>query len=304
MSVPDVQLVEFPNVLLATDFSPSAEAALLHALSFARRWQARLFVAHVVNPTTIFGEEAVQREIDDAWRDAHAEMTNQLIAGRLEGVENHVIVRQGELWPELEKMISEFHIQLLVTGTRGRSGVLKMLLGSTAETIFRSSPIPVLTVGPKVNAEAPVSGPKRILYATGFAAQSLYAGKFAVAVAERNQAQLAMLHVVKDAPDDLSTRETLRHENEERLRHLVPAAASLPRAPELRVAFGPAAEAILSTAEVWHPDVIVLGLRRQSQESHQGAWATAYHVVSNAPCPVLTVRTPEDHPPQINADKH
>src|SRR5580704_12560261 len=113
MSSPETSpLVEFPNVLLATDFSPSAEAALLHALTFARRWRARLFVAHIVNPTTIFGEEAVQRAVNDAWRNAHTEMTNQLIAGRLEGVENHVVVRHGELWPELEKMIAEFHIHL------------------------------------------------------------------------------------------------------------------------------------------------------------------------------------------------
>ncbi|MGA3211202.1 MAG: universal stress protein, partial [Terriglobales bacterium] len=136
--------------------------------------------------------------------------------------------------------------------------------------------------------------PKRVLYATGFSAQSLYAGKFALAIAERNQAQLAMLHVVNEAPDDMAQREGLQHENEERLRQLVPLAASLPRAPELRVAFGPAAEAILSTAEVWKPDVIVLGLRRHSQEAQQRTWATAYSVVSSAPCPVLTVRTPED----------
>ena len=172
--------------------------------------------------------------------------------------------------------------------------MLKMLLGSTAETIFRSSKTPVLTVGPKVLAEAPATGPKRVLYATGFSAQSLYAGKFAVAIAERNQAQLALLHVVKEAPEEMARREALQHENEERLRHLVPLAASLPRAPELRVAFGPAAEAILGAAEAWHPDVIVLGLRRHSQETQQRTWMTAYNVVSNATCPVLTVRTPED----------
>jgi nucleotide-binding universal stress UspA family protein len=285
--------VTFGNVLLATDFSAASQSALLYALAFARRWRARIFVSHVVNPTTIFGQEAVQRAVNDAWREAHTEMTNQLIAGRLEGVENHVVVRQGEIWPEIEKMIREFQIDLLVTGTRGRSGVWKMLLGSTAETIFRRSSIPVLTVGPKSPEGSPAEGPKRILYSTGFAAQSLYAGTFALAIAEHNQAQLAMLHVVRDVPADPGAHDRLQRESEDRLRQLVPSDAHLATAPEIRVAFGSPAEAILTTAEQWRPELIVLGLRRHSQQTGREVWAIAYNVVSNAPCPVLTVRTPE-----------
>lgn len=286
--------VKFLNVLLASDFSPASQGALLHALAFARRWHARVFVAHVVNPTAILGQDAVQQAVQDAWREAHSEMTNQLIAGRLEGVENHVVVRQGELWPELEKMVEEFQIDLLVTGTRGRSGVWKLLLGSAAETIFRHSCVPVLTVGPKASAEVPPEGPKRILYATGFAAQSLYAGTFALAMAKHNQAELAMLHVVKEGPgNSREIRAALEFQGAERLRQLIPPTMKLAATPEIRVAFGPVAEAILSTAEQWHPEVIVLGLRRHSQETTRAVWATAYTVVANASCPVLTVRTPE-----------
>ena len=212
--------VKILNVLLATDFSSASQTALLRALAFARRWHARLFVAHVVNPSAIFGQEAVQRAVNDAWREAHTQMTDQLIAGRLEGVENHVVVRSGEIWPELQRMIAEFHIDLLVTGTRGRSGMWKMLMGSTAEIIFRNSPIPVLTVGPRSPEQGRTEGPKRVLYATGFAAQSLYAGRFAFEIAERNQAQLGMLHVVQSVPDNSTqARERLRRENEERQQH-------------------------------------------------------------------------------------
>ena len=134
------ETVNFQSVLVASDFSPAAETALLHALAFARRWQARVVVAHVLSPSAIFGQESVQRALNDAWREARTSMTNHLIAGHLEGMENHVVVRQGEVWPELEKMIGEFRADLLVTGTRGRSGVSKVLLGSTAENHhFRQS---------------------------------------------------------------------------------------------------------------------------------------------------------------------
>ncbi len=286
--------VRFQNVLLATDFSPASESALLYSLALARRWQARIFVVHVVNPTTIFGQDSVQRAVNDAWREAHTEMTNQLIAGRLEGIENHVVVRQGEIWAELQRMIEEFHADLLVTGTRGRSGVLKMLLGSTAERIFRMSPIPVLTVGPKSPDEAPAEGPKRILYSTGFAPQSLFAGTYALSLAEQNQAALAMLHVVKESPEQASIpHEERERESKARLASLIPAAARLASPPEYFVAFGAAADAILSIAEQWRPELIVMGVRRHVKEERRITWATAYNVVCNAPCPVLTVRIPE-----------
>ncbi len=286
--------VKFQSVLLATDFSPASESALLYSLALARRWHARIFVAHVVNPTTIFGQDAVQRAINDAWREAHTEMTNQLIAGRLEGIENHVVVRQGDTWSELQRMIDEFHIDLLVTGTRGRSGVWKMLLGSTAERIFRMSPVPVLTVGPKAPEEAPAEGPKRILYSTGFAPQSLYAGVYALSLAEQNQAALAMLHVVKEAPEQTSApHEELERDSKARLASLIPAQARLATPPEYFVAFGTAADAILNVAQQWHPELIVLGVRRHVGDARRITWATAYTVVSNAPCPVLSVRIPE-----------
>src|SRR5207245_7491631 len=134
---------EFPlrNVLLATDFTPSSQTALLYALSIARRSHSRVVLAHVVNPPAqrLFGQEAVQRALDNAWREAQSEITNLIIDGQLEGLSHEVVVRQGEVWPELEKLIAEYDIDMLVTGTRGRAGVWKMLLGPTAESIFRQA---------------------------------------------------------------------------------------------------------------------------------------------------------------------
>ena len=127
---------QFPlrNVLLATDFTASSQTALLYALSLARRSHSRIIMAHVVNPPgqRLFGQDAVQRALDAAWREAQSEITNLLIDGKLEGLTHQVVVRQGEIWPELEKLIAEFQIDMLVTGTRGRGGVWKMLIGSSS----------------------------------------------------------------------------------------------------------------------------------------------------------------------------
>jgi nucleotide-binding universal stress UspA family protein len=230
--------------------------------------------------------------VNDAWRHANTEITNQLIAGRLEGLQHEVVIGQGDVWEELQRMLDRFQIDLIVTGTRGRSGVWKLLMGSTAERIFRNSPVPVLTVGPNAPADAPEAGPKRVLYTTGFAAQSIYAGTFALSLADQQQARLAMLHVIKETHGQPQT--ALREEAEHRLRELVPSGMQLPAPPEMFVEFGNISECILSVAEHWRPELIVLGVRQHPKEAGRAAWATAYSIVSNAPCPVLTVKAMEE----------
>jgi nucleotide-binding universal stress UspA family protein len=286
--------VRFQNILLATDFSPSSETALIYSLAIAKRNNARLFLAHVVNPG-LKGNEALQRAIQDAWREAHTAMTDQLIAGRLEDIENHVIISQGDTWEELSKIIDKFKIDLIVVGTRGRTGVMKMILGSTAESIFRQAPCPVLTVGPKIGRIPLEKGPKRILYSTGFLPQSLAAGDVALSMAQEQNGSLAMLHVIREVPNDSrQKRAEMEKEAKEKLRSLIPADAKLEAPPDLSVAFGSPADAILALAEKWKADLIVLGVRRPEKDARRITRATAYNVISSATCPVLTVKRAKD----------
>jgi nucleotide-binding universal stress UspA family protein len=287
--------VRFKNILLATDFSPASETALHFSLSIAKRYHARIFLAHVVNPPTLkLGGDALQRAVNDAWREAHTTMTDQLIAGRLEGIENHVAVVTGDTWEELSKMIDKFKIDLLVVGTKGRTGVMKVLLGSTAESIFRQAPCPVLTVGPKIARGPFEQGPKRILYSTGFLPQSLQAGDYALSLAQQQHGSLAMLTVIREEPDSPQKRRELEQEAYAKLKTLIPPDVNLEAPPDFFVAFGSPADAILSLANEWKPDMIVLGVRRPEKDARRITRATAYNVISGAKCPVLTVKRAED----------
>ena len=113
------------NVLVATDFSPASEVALLYALAIARRTQAKVYVVHVVADAYGISSDVQRRALDDAWRDGHAMMTDHFIAGRLDGIENQLVIEQGDVWTRLSEMISRFGIDFLVTGTRGRSRIAK-----------------------------------------------------------------------------------------------------------------------------------------------------------------------------------
>src|SRR5438445_399388 len=84
-----------------------------------------------------------------------AEKETKEDAGRLNeqllGIEHEVVIGEGNLWEVLSNLISEKGIDLVVVGTRGRTGFGKTLLGSVAEQLLRQSRCRVLTVGRHVN---------------------------------------------------------------------------------------------------------------------------------------------------------
>lgn len=279
--------LKLDNVLVATDFSPTSKMAMLYASSIARRHGAKLLIAHVVSSKS-------ERAIMDRWRTGQTEVTDQFIAGRLDGIEHELLVRSGDVWPVLSQMISEHRVDLVVVGTSGRTGVRKIILGSVAQDIFRQSPCPVLTVGPNTSGQDPQIGPERILAPTGFAPQSLLAVRYAVLLAQDLHSSLALLHVVTDLKEVIPEEEVrIRKEREARLRVLIPDEVNLASPPAFFVEFGSATEKILATASAWNANLIVLGLRHVEESSRgESTWAKAYEIVRQAGCPVMTIRVP------------
>src|SRR3954464_1761524 len=228
--------IDIRNILLATDFDPITESALHYSLAIARRYNAKIYLVHVVRPD-LFGD--TRGTLDDAWRDAQRHMTDLLIAGHLEGVEHQVLVEQGDVWPVLARKMAELKIDFLVIGTHGRSRIGKLLLGSVAEEIFRQSECPVMMVGPK--APGPTGkGVTKVLFCTGFSAHSIHAGAYALSLAEHQGAELVLLHVIPEEPPP-QDKERVREAAVTRLASLVPANANLQRPPKCLVEFGNAA---------------------------------------------------------------
>jgi nucleotide-binding universal stress UspA family protein len=287
--------IQLKNVLFLTDFSPAADAATPFAAEVAKRFGAKLYALHVrtpaVNPMT---EPATWVALEKT-ADAEAVAQRDTLLGSFEGLDPKVSVREGDLWSALDEVIQENKIDLIVLGTRGRSGIQKLILGSAAEEIFRKAPCAVLTVGPRSSAVLANGGRiSEIVYATDFSAESVTAAAHAMSLAQEFQAHLTLLHVIADeAPGDLVHPAELVESSTRLLRKLVPPDAELWCEPRFVVMQGPAAEMILQVAKERNADLIVLGIRRPT--GFPGAAthlpiATAHKVVSHAPCPVLTVR--------------
>jgi len=287
--------ISLKNILFATDFSPAAEAALPYVLGLAKQYGATVHGVHVRYPATypIVGPEAMPQIIEAA--EEQAKLEAQQMHEMLATVPHDVSISEGDLWPTIEGMLQKQLIDMIVIGTHGRTGFGRAVLGSIAEEIFRKAPCAVLTVGPHISKDTERRlEMKQILYATDFSAASLVALPFAVSLAQEHQARLTMLNVVEEAKTgDLVHPEMYNESTMRQLRKLVPAEAERWCEPQFKIERGPAAEKIMETAVAIGADLIVLGVR--SAEGRLGAAThvlrmTAHQVVTQAECPVLTVR--------------
>jgi nucleotide-binding universal stress UspA family protein len=287
--------ISLKNILYATDFSPAAEAALPYVKGLARQYGATVHAVHVRFPATypIVGPEAMPQIMEAALEQAKIE-TEQLHETLID-VPHDVSVSEGELWPTITETVRQQNIDLIVIGTRGRTGVGRALLGSVAEEIFRRAPCPVLTVGPHISKDTERRlEMKEILYATDFSPESLSALPYAVSFAQEHEARLTILHVIgQPEVGELVHAENYVESTLRRLRELVPSEAKAWCEPSTRVEKGPAAEKILEVAIALGADLIVLGVRGAA--GNMGATThlsrpTAHRVVTQAECPVLTVR--------------
>jgi nucleotide-binding universal stress UspA family protein len=296
------------NVLFATDFSATSEAALPYAAAICRRFGATQHNVHVLSDVSVLmmagGIDYVS--LGTLYDDAQIEAKERLgeISGSLEDIPQRNYVRHGEVWKNLGLLVEQNDIDLIVVGTHGRGGFGKLLLGSVAENILRHAPCPVLTVGPKVSGRAklrtlesrrrdlapPEFDLRQILSATNFSKNATRLAQAAVVLAEEFHSRLTLMHVIEDysrlgtnpAPIEAATR---------RLRELIPANAAMQHVPETLIEFGQASERILKVASDREADMIVLGARTAAEvgTTHL-SWSSAHHVIAQAHCPVLTIR--------------
>jgi nucleotide-binding universal stress UspA family protein len=163
---------------------------------------------------------------------------------------------------------------------------------SVAENIFRQARCPVLTIGPHVKPAFPLRVLARnVLFPTDFSLQAEHAFPYALSLAQEHQAYLIVLHVVQPTGSKATFNKdrALRYTSA-RLRELMARAAGLAQEPEFIVENGDPAEVIVKVAAERQAEVVVLGVRTLAGLSDRIGWSTAYGVVREARCPVLTVR--------------
>jgi nucleotide-binding universal stress UspA family protein len=144
----DGRAPEPKKILVPVDFSPASLDGLRYALGLARPFGARLTALHVIEP---LGPMA-RLEVDV---DAHERKLREGVKLRLEELHLEVdepagafdtLFREGASYHEIVGMAQRGDFDLIVMASLGRSGLVDMLLGSTAERVVRHAPCPVLVV--------------------------------------------------------------------------------------------------------------------------------------------------------------
>lgn len=269
------------NILVTTDFSPPALVAVHYAAAWAKALGASLHIANFIRPRELDAAAGIGSGVDleALTRSAQRGMRAIEADPLLRGITFSTLVREAEVGDGLLALTSELHLDLVVTASSGRRGIARLLLGSTAESIFRRSTCPVLLLGPAIE-HAAIPPIRHILFATDFGPVAASTAAAAARLARLWSASLRLLHVLPPPTSAIALRSL--HEVENRLRQLLPSTPAI----EVAAEFGPVAPTIVAHAAARHSDLIVLGARPLS--SPLSGWATAYQVLCHAPCPVLT----------------
>lgn len=143
------------RILVATDFSPAAAAAVEEAHVLGERLGARLELLHVAEDYS--AEEWRHRPAVTAW------LASAGVA------DSEILTRSGVPWVEVVRRAEEIDAVLLIIGSHGQSGFHPLRLGTTAARIAGVAPCPTVVVGARrfARGAAPPPSASRTSHATG-----------------------------------------------------------------------------------------------------------------------------------------
>lgn len=305
-SLPRSGDTSFHNVLFLTDFSSASELALPYAVALARQYKGKIYIAHVIAPQMyeFIPPDFVPEVLPKITAYAERRMNRLVTEFDFGDVPHEALLQQGEIWDTLRQLADQRQIDVIALGTRGRRGLQKILMGSVAEEVIRLAHRPVLTVGPESWEMPPRNWPQTILLANDFSLNCAHAVACADSLAQKFGARLLSVHIAGDCPEDPTAVTRLEEFFTEKLEQCLPDARSSQHEHKFLVDFGFAAQRILKMAGEHKVDLIVMGARGAGSmvrgTSHLGT--TAYRVVSEAHCPVLTARGESGKERQADAE--
>jgi universal stress protein A len=146
--------MEIRSILLPTDFSECGNYALSYAASLARTFRASILCLNVIEPivpTVGYSgmTEPLPIDITEQLEDsAERELPKLAECDECSGLEIEELVVHGEAASEIVRVATDRKVDLIVISSHGRTGLGRILFGSTAESVVRHAPCPVLVVKP------------------------------------------------------------------------------------------------------------------------------------------------------------
>ncbi len=290
------------SILIPTDFSATAEAAVRVGTAMASLADTALHLLHVrvLLADPHFDEEHHSR-VEELLEETDERVVEALTALHDEDLPvEHRLVRGLSVTEAILESVQETSSDLIVMGTHGRRGLKHLVLGSVAEDVVRSSPVPVLTV--RKDAVVPGDVPRRLMVGCDFSSACRSAVEWAGSWARAVDGSVTLVHAVEPMvypefyavdifPTDLMDRidERSREAMEELAHRYLRGVVYT-----VDVLNGSPGKALVEAADPQRFDLLIVGNRGLSPFEEVLLGSVATKVVRTARLPVLTARAPAD----------
>jgi nucleotide-binding universal stress UspA family protein len=279
------------KILWTTDFSDEAQEALLYANSFAKTFNAEIVALHVVpdiSPVLYDAALVVKGELEK--RAVYVKEQTQKKFDALKKAKNlkfETLIKEGNAAKKIIDTAEEEKVDLIVLGRRGLSAIEKLFIGSVANQVLRSSPVPVLLT--KKKAGKPRY--KKILVPTDFSEQEEVERDFAWKLAKGFDSELTLLHVLELHDYEFTPRaldemfdavEKRLKQREKKEKEDIPVSEDVYRAIN-------AAVGIVDYADTHKFDMIVISTCVQSKIERFFLGSTTEKVISYTHIPVFAI---------------
>ena len=292
----------YDDVLLPTDGSPGAEAAIARALDLARTGGSILHALYVVDtgpePPGLAGEH---RDTLRATAEGRGRQATALVRERAADLDLRTVreIREGVPYRQILEYAEEADVDLVVMGTHGRSSAEPARLGSTAERVLARADVPVLTVRLATGDEQPPRSGygmyDEVVVATDGSDAAERAADHALGIAERYGADVHVVYVLDTSVYELADAERsivglLEGGGENAVERVATEARERNLPVETHVLRGAPARTVLDYADGVEADLLALGTRGLAGRGERFLGSTTRRVLGRADCPVLTVR--------------
>lgn len=288
----------FERILCPIDLTPESDESLRYGIALAKAYDAKLFVVNCVDSYAVSGSrerEHIKQLLDTAVRKhLRLPMSADFIW--------EIVLVDGDPKTAIAQEAAERRIDLIVMRSRRRP-YAAALMGSTAESICRTAPCPVMITHTREQDWAGVTtneiGLQRVLVAYDFSSDSELALSYGLSLAQEYQAEVHMLHVlptrsVKPAAPEIaflpSGADNGFREAASRLQSSVPPETRVWCDVKQAVREGHPYREVLSYADEQNIDLICMGASGTGFGMRALFGSNADRVLRQAPCPVLITR--------------
>ncbi|HEU0273836.1 MAG TPA: universal stress protein [Candidatus Udaeobacter sp.] len=291
--------IEIKTIFVPLDFSPASLEALNYAIPLAKEFGAAVHLVHVSDKqkaSEVFRTDELTTETVE-WIEFLRDRLSLIHQKHLPpSWPKNDHVRAGQPYEQICDLAREIHADLIVIGTRGHTGLSRILLGSTAERVVRLALCPVLAVRRREHKQPKEFRLRKILAPVDFSQCSMLGSAYAAFFAKTFDAKLLLLHVfagVMSAATDKASKDKDDAIDLENARLDLEAFSQLDFLDKVRPATeiraGYPVDEICREAVKSEIDLVAIATHGRSGFNRVFLGSVAEHVIRYAECPVLVI---------------